>query len=141
MLRLSACVRNSAPLLAFLCGCSSGPRLVEANGQLLYKQQPLSVAPNAGISIWFIRLDAGAAPATFAAAPLNRDDATFTVPGRDGRGIPVGKYRIAIRQMMLGDVPADVEQMNDLFSRQSSGIERDVTGSEPIILDLSKPGG
>ncbi len=131
-----------APLLLLLmCGCSSGPRLVKANGQLLFKDAPLVVDEKAGINIWFIRLDPDDAPATYPASPLNREDATFSIPGAKGNGIPVGKYRIAIRQRMADDLPANIEKMNEMFSRESSQIVREVTNAEPIVLDLSKPEG
>lgn len=133
-------ILGAAALVVFICGCS-GQGLVRVKGQLLYNEKPLEVSEKAGISIMFIKLEAGDKPAMYPAAPLDRDDATFTVPGPTGRGIPPGKYRIAITQRMADDLPPEVEKMNEMFSRGNSAIEREVTNSDPIILDLSKPGG
>jgi hypothetical protein len=134
---------SSLALLAVLTpGCSSGPRLVRVKGQLMYNQKPLPISPKAGVSVWFITMDAGDNPPLFTAEqPLNREDSTFVVSGHDGRGIPIGKYRIAVSQKMAGQLPPDVEAMNETFSRKSSPIVREVINDEPIILDLSKPEG
>jgi hypothetical protein len=41
----------------------------------------------------------------------------------------------------VDEPPAEVETMNEMFSRKTSAIIREVTSEEPIILDLSKPEG
>jgi hypothetical protein len=137
------CLFSVVALLAILAsGCSSGARLVRVKGQLMYNQKPLPVSPKTGITVWFTAVDAGDNPPFFTAEqPFNREDSTFVVAGHDGRGIPIGKYRIAVSQKMAGQLPPDVETMNETFSRKSSPIIREVTSEEPIILDLSKPEG
>jgi hypothetical protein len=129
-------------LVLLTSGCSSGPRLVRVKGQLLYNQKPLPVSAKAGVTITFTAMDAGDNPPFFTAEqPFNREESTFVVSGPNGRGIPVGKYRIAVSQKMAGQLPPDVETMNETFSRKSSPIVREVTGEEPITIDLSKPEG
>ena len=80
-------------------------------------------------AVAFIAVDAGDNPAIFTADPasFNREDATFLVSGKEGRGIPAGKYRIAVGQKMVGEPPAEVETMNEMFSRKNSTIIREVT--------------
>jgi hypothetical protein len=140
-------LRNLFPVVAVLvvvvAGCSSGPRLVTVKGQLLYNKKPLPVSEKMGVSVTFIAVDAGENPAMFSADPaaFNHEDSTFVITGREGRGIPVGKYRIAISQKMVDEPPAEVETMNEMFSRRKSAIIREVTSAEPIILELSKPEG
>ena len=128
--------------LAFLSGCtSSGGKLIMAKGQLLNKQKPLKVASNMGVSVLFIPLvDESKHHDTYPADPLN-EDAIFVVPGKNGKGIPPGKYRIAINFLMVGTPPPEIQRMNELFDRQTSGIVREVTSEELIVIDLSKPGG
>ena len=126
-----------ALFLVLIAGCSSGPKLVKANGQLLYNSKPLSVDPNTKISVFFVSM--GEEAATFTADPFDRDESTFIVSGRTGQGIPVGKYRIAVRQ--IGDLSDEAERINEMFTRKNSPIIREVTSEEPIILDLSKPEG
>ena len=132
---------SAAMLLVVIGGCSSGPKLIKANGQLLFNQQPLKVSPQAGISVIFLSLEADQAVRTFPADPLNTEDATFVVPGKNRSGIPIGKYRIVIQQKMEDDLPENVSRMNEMFSRHASAIIREVTNDDPIILDLSKPEG
>jgi hypothetical protein len=136
------------PLVAVLTivavvGCSSGgPRHVKAKGQLLYKGKPLVVPQKAAVSVRFIAKDGGDNPRIFVAdTPFDREGATFTISGNDGRGIPVGTYRIAVTQKMVGDAPPEIDEMNEMFSLKKSAIVREVTGEEPIVIDLSKPEG
>ena len=59
-----------ALFLVLIAGCSSGPKLVKANGQLLYNSKPLSVDPNTKISVFFVSM--GEEAATFTADPFDR---------------------------------------------------------------------
>jgi hypothetical protein len=125
-------------LLLLACGCSSGPKLIKPTGELLYNQKPLRLSEDASVTMRFTLLDE-TPPRSFAAT-VNRDDSTFVVPGNDGNGIPPGKYRISVNQKMI-DLTPEAEQINEMFSRNKTQIEREVTNEEPIILDLSKPTG
>jgi hypothetical protein len=92
------------------------------------------------VTVLFIPMvEEGKAPDT-APANLNREDLTFVVPGRDGRGLAPGKYRIAIEVMSLESTPA-ARRINQMFSRDSSKIIREVKQDETFELDLSKPEG
>ena len=58
----------------------------------------------------------------------------FVVPGREGKGIPPGKYRVAVAKM--GEAGEDI---NDLwrgkFSREKTTITVDVTG-DALTIDV-----
>ena len=90
-------------------------------------------------------------------ADYNESDGTFSVPGREGRGIPPGKYRVAISQKMTreafdklhkstkikpGTDPA-VTRDTDFFSASygpsTSPITREFTSSAKVTIDLDKP--
>ena len=69
---------------------------------------------------------------------LTQADASgnFQVLGRFGRGIPPGKYRIAVRQW---DPYPQSDTLGGKFDEQHSPILREVAGKEPLEIDLSKP--
>ncbi len=91
-------------VFAVASGCSSGPKLVTPKGQLTFKQAPLKIDPKASVTVVFLQaVDAGENANSYAADPLNREDASFTVPGRKHTGIPIGKYRVAIN--VIGTAP------------------------------------
>jgi hypothetical protein len=87
-------------------------------------------------------------------ADLDQARGTFSVPGNDRRGIPPGKYRIAVTQKLTretfdasapkpkrGAKAADRETdtLKNQFGIDNSPIVREVTGSGEIIIDLDRP--
>jgi hypothetical protein len=126
-------------LLFLASGCSSGPKLVVAKGQLSYKQKLLKVDPKASITVLFTQVE-GEKPNVFAANPLDLEDMTFVVPGRGGKGIPVGKYRIAVE--LIAAPSAQVQTINAMFSKDKTAVVREVNSADQtIVIDLSKPEG
>lgn len=68
-------------------------------------------------------------------------DSTFTVEGKTGQGIPPGKYRVSIQQMVPGG-PAAITEMNERFSDEKSPIIVEIVDSKtPVVIDLAKPTG
>jgi hypothetical protein len=86
-------------------------------------------------------------------ATLGDDGESFTVPGREGYGIPPGKYRVAITQKMTREafnaapprtragkkVDRETDYLDNRFSLDKSPIVREVDGSKPLLIDLDKP--
>lgn len=93
-------------------------------------------------------------------ADYDPSDGSFTVPGRDGYGIPPGKYRIAVvetlrrealdkltetsktkkrgQQQLIRD---DTNLLEASFGEKTSPFVRDLTTSNKLTLDMSKPNG
>jgi hypothetical protein len=88
-------------------------------------------------------------------AVFNAEDATFTVPGPEGRGIPPGKYRVSLIQKYKREA---VDQKNETAGRNKKLFDRDtdtldgkygqyspfvfdVDGKTEMTIDLDKPGG
>jgi hypothetical protein len=120
-------------------GCSSGPPPIPVKGKLLLKDVPFKVDQKVGVTVVFIPVQAG----DFDTYPANyeREDGSFTIPGKDGRGIPAGKYKVSISQMSMQKTP-EMQKLNDMLSPQKTTIIREVTKDSPeITIDLSKPGG
>jgi hypothetical protein len=86
-------------------------------------------------------------------ATIDPDGESFTVPGKDGYGIPPGKYRIAIIQKMTREaleaaknpvhagkkVERETDLLDNQFSPDKSPIVRDIEGSKRLLIDLDKP--
>ena len=83
-------------------------------------------------------------------------DGSFTVPGREGQGIPPGKYRIAVVETLrreaidqlkndakpkLGQkrIDNDTNFLEGQFDAMSSPFVRDLKTSTKLTLDMSKP--
>lgn len=129
-----------ATLLLVGAGCDTGPKLVIPKVQLTYKQQPLKVDPKAGVTL--VLVAEGEKANSYPADWLNRDQVTFTIPGREGKGIPLGKYRVTLNQMTPGVPSADIQAMNELYTKDKTPIVCEVKDDpQPIVIDLSKPGG
>jgi hypothetical protein len=123
-------------------GCTSGPKMTLVKGKLLYKGSPLKVDPKAGVQISFIPIvERGEAYSTYPASPPKREDMSFEVRGPQGKGIPPGKYRVAVNLLSAKDPLVD--EINEGFSKQNTNVVREVRGEEgPVMLiDLSKPEG
>jgi hypothetical protein len=125
-----------------------GSKYTPPTGQLVYVTfVALEVKDESGKAIM------GGEPFT---ADVDQANATFSVPGRDGYGIPPGKYRIAVTQKMTREtfdatkpqpkkgwkgVDRETDTLANRFSLESSPIVREVKTGEELVIDLDKPTG
>jgi hypothetical protein len=124
-------------LCVVLSACSGGPRLVKVSGKLTNHDKPYQVVQGEMRPIiTFVPMDPKGAYDK-PAAEFNTTDGTFIVPGRERRGVPEGKYRIAI-QLNPPSPTAEIQRYNQLFTEQSSPIVRDITGPQELTIDLAK---
>jgi hypothetical protein len=87
-------------------------------------------------------------------AEVDQATGTFTVPGKERRGIPPGKYRIAVTQKMTREtfdatkpppkkrtkgVDRETDTLANRFGLENSPIVREVDGSREITIDLDRP--
>jgi hypothetical protein len=85
-------------------------------------------------------------------AVVSPDDGTFRVPGPEGRGIPPGKYRVALvrkltrESLEAGPAPRgkaafdrDTDLNKDAFGPERSPIVRELTSSCALAIDLDRP--
>jgi hypothetical protein len=91
-------------------------------------------------------------------ADYDSRDGSFTVPGREGNGIPRGKYRIAIVETLRSEAldklkeaskrkkkgqqqlsRDDANLLEASFGEKTSPFVRDLTTSTKLTLDMSKP--
>jgi hypothetical protein len=113
-----------------LLGCSSAPR-ASISGQLLDKGQPLKIPTEGlppgdrGIYVTFVALDASGTAGAPEAANVNPEDGTFTVRGKEGRGLQPGKYRITVARGAMGKAnPADAA-----FGANNSPLQVEIPAS------------
>lgn len=131
----------AALVLGLLSGCAAEPaRRVMPKGQLLYNGKPYKASPQDGLDLTFIEVSSDDKPGDSFIATFNADDASFVVPGRQGKGIPPGKYRIGFMQMSVQPTEL-MNQLNEEFSPANTQILRDIQSDEPLRIDLGKPQG
>jgi hypothetical protein len=81
-------------------------------------------------------------------------DGSFSVRGVDGKGIPPGKYRIAVTQKMRREAfdaanpkpkrkgpNRETDTLNNKFGLDTSPITREIPKSTRLEIDLDKPAG
>jgi len=139
-------VRDHLPMLCglalvvWLPGCTTGPKLVIPTGKLLNRGAPLTSDTKLGVTLTF-HADAreGRPPASYV-ANIDRESATFTVPGPQGKGIPEGTYRVSVLLMSIN--PTEwMDDVNQQFSPTNTRVIREVKEGESLTIDLSKPEG
>jgi hypothetical protein len=145
-----------SPTLA-LAGCGGGE--VKVSGKLL--KGGVKYAPPEGhrITITLVAIEAkDAAGRSIVDEPfqamLGEDGESFTVPGREGRGIPPGKYRFAVTQRMTREafeaakpeappgkppITRESDFLENKFGEKTSPIVREINGSGSLVIDLDKP--
>ncbi len=131
------CVSRLLPVagcLLLLAGCSGGPSLVTVRGKLTNGGKPLIPDHKGGVNINFAPV-----PPIGKTYPgmYNPDDDTYEVTG-DGKGIPEGKYKVAISLMSISPTP-ELDAINKKYGFDKTPIEVEVKGpAANIDIDLSK---
>lgn len=129
----------AASLAAGLClltvGCGGAGKL-RTRGRVLKGGQPLLPRENEAVRVTFVPiLPDGKPPADHYHAEFNPADATFRSAGKDKKGMPPGKYRVAVEFK---------RQKRDLFGgafdEDRSPFVFDVDSRTPeIVIDLDRP--
>jgi hypothetical protein len=142
-------------------GCGA-PRTIPLSGRLLRGEKPFTAAEGQALGLTFVAAEAIKDPSSgtvLAAegepfpADIRPDDGTFRVPGREGRGIPPGKYRVTV-YLRQREAPAnapsrpggakfdrDKDLLGGRFDATKSPIVREITDSTALTIDLDKPTG
>jgi hypothetical protein len=123
-------------LAVLLAGCGSG--MLKTKGRLLKGGSPVIPAEDEVVRVAFVPMMEGQEKAKdYYMAEFNRTDGSFQVVGKDGKGLPPGKYRIAVEYMKQRR-----DMLGGAFDHKSSPLVREVTASTgELTLDLSNPKG
>ncbi|HEV3258425.1 MAG TPA: hypothetical protein VG013_16210 [Gemmataceae bacterium] len=119
-------------LLSLGCGGSS---LIKAKGRIIKGGQPYVPGAGEGLRIFFVPLEppAGSRHDSFAAV-YQPDDGTFQVMGKDGKGLPPGKYRVSLQLMK-----AKEDLLGGKLLGPKSPFICEVTGGhDDLAIDLDK---
>ncbi len=119
-------------LLSQGCGDSSH---INARGRVLKGGQPYLLPEGQGFRIFFVPMDskAGSQFESFA-AEYDPENATFEVKGKDGRGLPAGKYRVDLQLMK------DKEDLlgGGLLGKDSPFIFQVASAGDDLVIDLDQ---
>lgn len=119
----------------FAAGCKEETKTVIVKGKLMMNGAPYERAKTEMPYLKFVPYSEEGKVDNIYSANL-QDDGTFDVRGRENKGIPLGKYRIAFSTDRRG-----VEKLSAKFTESASPIVRDITDDKEIVIDLSNPSG
>jgi hypothetical protein len=117
-------------------GCDSGPKLLPLRGKLLKNGEQFEAGPDELIQITFVPIRNDGKPVTdHYYANVDDVKGTFVAAGKTGRGMPAGKYRVALELMKK---KKDVYKGK--FDQVNSPFVFDITAStKEIVIDVEKP--
>jgi hypothetical protein len=118
-------------LFALGCGDSSH---IRAKGRIVKGGQPFLTPEGEGLRIFFVPLEVPQGDRYDSyAAEYDPQDGSFRVQGKDGRGLPAGKYRVDLQLM---------KSKEDLLSGKLLGKKSpfvlEVTGREDLVINLDE---
>ena len=152
----------SIGLLAASPGCGGSGKTVWVTGKLLKGGAPYDPPQDQLVNVTFVALEVQDASGKTAqtgdmyTAEIDQETAAFEVPGPDRRGIPPGKYRVAVTQKMKREAfdaasekikdkakkrafTRETDMLADRFGTSSSPIVVQVNRSEEVTIDLDHP--
>jgi hypothetical protein len=132
MKRVFATAAVAVCLLA--AGCGDG--LLRTQGRLLKGGQPLVAKEGEHIEVTFVPIPPdGKPPADYYFADTDQATGTFRPAGKNGKGMPPGKYRVAVEVMKKKK-----DQLGGKFDAERSPFVFDVdAGTRELVLDLDAP--
>lgn len=118
-----------------LTGCG-GDGLLKTKGRVVKDGAPFVLKEGADLGIFFYPLGGdGKLGTTVYPAYFNAADATFRVTGSDRRGMPPGKYRVAVEHKLNKK-----DLFHGAYDMNTSPFIFDVAATtEEIVIDLDKP--
>jgi hypothetical protein len=123
-------------LIGLLASGCSGSGKLQTKGRLLKNGEPLRVAEDEIVRVMFVPIpEKGQRVTDFHMALFDPADGTFRASGKDGQGVPPGKYRITVEYL---------KQRRDLlkgaFNEERSPFVYEVNSQTgELTLDLAKP--
>jgi hypothetical protein len=112
-------------------GCSGG--LTRAKGRVIKGGEPYHPPEGGSLLIDFAPVDSlDSSHSDSYAAQYDPTDGTFKVVGKDGKGLPPGKYRVGIQLMKKKE-----DLLGGQLTTSKSPLLFDVAGDD-IVIDLDK---
>jgi len=119
-----------------MTGCGDG--MLKTKGRVIKNGGPFTLKEDEDLGIFFYPLNSdGSLGNTVYPAFFNAADSTFRVTGSDKRGMPPGKYRVALKHKL---VSKKIDLFKGAFDMTHSPFVYDVDSStREIVIDLDKP--
>jgi hypothetical protein len=136
-----------------LAGCTgggkSGPPSLLTTGRVLENGQPVAITDFSQgyncLQVDFYPVDATGNPGSALHFPaFVAQDGSFAIGGLEGKGIPAGKYRVAVRRWdrtktIKPEPDGTIDTWEGKFSEKNSPFVVDCPGpAEGIVIDLAK---
>lgn len=114
-------------------GCSRSDGKLNVSGKVLKSGSPLTVPEEEYVRVTFFPITAdGGPPKNTYAADYNRTSGTFRAVGGDGKGVPPGKYRVAVEHVKKGG-----DALKGAYDGDRSPIVVDIDRkTKPLVIDL-----
>jgi hypothetical protein len=118
----------------FAAGC--GPTMLKTPGRVVKSGAPFVPGPGEFVRVTFVPVATdGKRVEDYYVAQVNNQDGTFQVAGKDLRGMPPGKYRVAVE---LDKHRSDL--LKGKFDAKRSPFVFDVDShTGEILIDLDRP--
>jgi hypothetical protein len=125
------------------CGDSAGETAEgrsKPKGRILENGLPINIRTenlppgDPGMQVTFIKVGTADAGEEFEAQVLDAAEGSFELIGPDAKGIPPGKYRVAIVMAPVGGK----DYFKGKYNREKSTIEVEVKADEDLVIDVAK---
>ena len=125
-------------LLLFVTGCPRGPKGHPVSGRVTKGGKPLEFKPPVGMArVVFIPLDEKVKNTLGPVQAKVETDGSFKVYGKDGKGLPVGKYKVCVYHNPNGPTQ---DELKGKFDETNTPFTREVKESDNTFeFDLDKP--
>lgn len=120
-------------LVCSAAGCG-GSSFIKVKGTVVENGAPIDMRKwNLVVSFHPVMEGGGDAPLYYMA--VTKEDGTFTVPGDEGKGIPAGKYKVAVT---LTQGLLNPDKLNRKFNPDNTLIVREVSLENPdVTIDIA----
>jgi hypothetical protein len=121
-------------VVLFVYGCGGDGR-IKARGRIIKGGTPFVLGEGEGMRMAFVPLEASGETYDSYVAVCEKDG-SFKVVGKDGKGLPPGKYRVDLEHLKKKK-----DLLKGAFAGKRSPFLREISsGSGEIVLDLDNPG-
>jgi hypothetical protein len=121
-------------LLAGLClagtGCGGGSNISSISGKIVKDGQPFKLSEKGVFTITFLPDGGGNG-----FGPDWKPDGTFVLYGPERKGVPPGKYKVAVEAY---DPYPGPDLLKGEFKQAKTPIVKELSGNTPIEIDVSK---
>jgi hypothetical protein len=123
-------------MVVMAAGCG-GPVMLQPKGKVLKSGAPLALKDGEDVIVFFVPVvgEGQKHPGDVYGTRYNEADGTFQVTGKDGKGLPPGKYKITVEHRR-----GRKDLFQGAFGEDKTPFVRDIdvkTGE--IVLDLDNP--